>query len=211
MKKNLTSIFALTILFFAFKIGEEKTIEPISIGTPAPKTDLKMMDISGKEISISEIKKDNGLLVIFSCNTCPFVIAWEDRYPGLAEMCEKNNIGMALVNSNEAKRKGDDSLDEMKKHAREKNYHCFYSLDENSVLANAFGAKSTPHVFLFDKDLKLAYRGAIDDTEGKEKQPKDHYLIDAIVNMTSGKTIAPNDTKAVGCSIKRAKAEDCKK
>ena len=117
---------------------------------------------------------------------------------------------MILVNSNEAKRNGDDSLDEMKKHASEKNYPAFgrgyYAIDENSVLADAFGAKTTPHVFLFDKEWKLVYRGSIDDTEGKkEKQPQEHYLIDAIVNMTSGKSIVPNDTKAIGCSIKRVK------
>ena len=206
MKKNLLLISVISLsIFLAFK-GEDKKMESISLGADAPKTDLKMMDISGKEISLNDVKKENGLLVIFSCNTCPFVIAWEDRYPGLADICEKNKIGIVLVNSNEAKRKGDDSLDEMKKHASEKNYKCYYTIDENSVLADAFGAKTTPHVFLFDKNLKLVYRGSIDDTEGKkEKQPKDHYLIDAMVNMTTGKSIVPNDTKAIGCSIKRVK------
>lgn len=208
MKKRIILITSISLaILFAFK-GEDKTTEPLSIGAEAPKTELKMPDISGKEISLNDVKKENGLLVIFSCNTCPFVIAWEDRYPGLAEMCEKNNIGMALVNSNEAKRKGDDSLEEMKKHATEKSYKCYYAIDENSALADAFGAKTTPHVFLFDKNLKLVYRGSIDDTEGKkDKQPKEHYLLDAMVNMSSGKTIVPNDTKAIGCSIKRVKKE----
>lgn len=211
MKKIIAVAFIISIaIVFAFK-GEDKTSETLAIGAEAPKTDVKMTDVSGKEISLNEVKKDNGLLVIFSCNTCPFVIAWEDRYPGLAEMCEKNNVGMVLVNSNEAKRKGDDSMEEMKKHASEKNYKCFYTIDENSVLADAFGARTTPHVFLFNKDLKLIYRGSIDDTEGKkDKQPKEHYLINAIVNMTSGKTIVPDDTKAIGCSIKRVKKEEQK-
>lgn len=209
MKNLISSILTFTILFSAFKVGEEKN-EPIAIGAEAPKTDLKMTDISGSQFSLSDIKKENGLLVIFSCNTCPFVINWEDRYPGLADICEKNNIGMVLVNSNEAKRNGDDSLEEMKKHAAEKNYKSHYVVDANSELANAFGAKTTPHVFLFDKNLKLVYRGSIDDTEGKkDKQPKEHYLINAIVNMTAGNTIVPNDTKAIGCSIKRAKSADC--
>lgn len=209
MKKSFIPIVSLCLTFcFAFK-GEDKISEAIAIGAEAPKTDLKMMDISGREISLNDVKKENGLLVIFSCNTCPFVIAWEDRYPGLAEMCGSNNVGMVLVNSNEAKRKDDDSPEEMKKHASEKNYKCFYSTDENSALADAFGARTTPHVFLFDKNMKLVYRGSIDDTEGKkDKQPKEHYLINAIVNMISGKTIVPNDTKAIGCSIKRVKKEE---
>ena len=186
--------------------GEDKTTEALAIGSSAPKTDLKMMDISGKEISLKDIKKENGLLIIFSCNTCPFVNAWENRYPGLAEICEKNNIGMVLVNSNEAKRNGEDSMEEMKKHARLNDYKCYYTLDENSVLADTFGAKTTPHVFLFNNEFKLVYRGSIDDTEGKkEKQPKDHYLLNAIMDMISQKTIVPNDTKAIGCSIKRVK------
>lgn len=204
--KRISCVFILSFFIFGYKAGDEKTIEPITLGTEAPKTDFKMTDISGASYALSDIKKENGLLVIFSCNTCPFVIAWEDRYPGLAEMCEKNRIGMVLVNSNEAKRKGDDSADEMKKHAAEMNYKCPYVIDEKSELANAFGAKSTPHVFLFNSQLKLVYRGAIDDTEGKkEKQPKELYLINAMVNMVSGKDIVPNDTKAIGCSIKRSK------
>lgn len=195
----------LLALCFAFN-GDDKTSEPIAIGVAAPKTDLKMLDISGVSVSLDDIKKENGLLVIFSCNTCPFVLAWEERYPGLAEICASNNVGMVLVNSNEAKRNGDDSMEEMKKHASEKNYKCYYTVDENSELADSFGAKTTPHVFLFGKDLILVYRGAIDDTEGKkDRQPKVHYLINAIVSMASGNTIVPNDTKAVGCSIKRMK------
>jgi len=175
----------------------------LSIGSKAPKDDVKMEDISGTKLSLSEIKKEKGLLVIFSCNTCPFVLAWEDRYPGLSDLCTKNNIGMVLVNSNEARRDGVDSKDEMKKHAEEKKYNCSYVVDENSVLANAFGARTTPHVFLFDKNLKLVYRGAIDDSEGKEDAPKELYLKNAIEKLSLGRKINPEETRSVGCSIKR--------
>ena len=202
-KKFYSLIAGAIALVVLISAGEK--YEMLSIGSKAPKDDVKMTDISGKKLSLADMKQDKGLLVIFSCNTCPFVLAWEDRYPGLGELCKKNNIGMALINSNEARREGVDSKDEMKKHAEEKNYNCFYVVDEKSELANAFGAKTTPHVFLFDKDLKLVYRGAIDDSEGREEnKPKELYLKNAIENLSAGKPINPGETKQVGCSIKRA-------
>jgi peroxiredoxin len=192
----------LLLLAFAYK-GEEN--ETLKIGDSAPLTQTQMKDISGEMISLEKIKGEKGLLVIFSCNTCPFVIAWEDRYPKLGEICKKENIGMVLINSNEAKRDKDDSFDAMVAHAKEKNYNSYYTMDENSQLANAFGAKTTPHVFLFNSELKLVYKGSIDDNSKDASKVENHFLSDAILNMAGGKKINPNDTKAVGCSIKRVK------
>ena len=201
--KKFFSIIVAAVVVIALVAAGEK-YEMLAIGSKAPKTNVKMEDISGKKLSLTDIKKDKGLLVIFSCNTCPFVLAWEDRYPGLSELSAKNNIGMVLVNSNEARREGVDSKTEMQKHAEEKNYNCAYVIDEKSELANAFGAKTTPHVYLFDKDMKLVYRGAIDDSEGREEvKPKELYLRNAIENLSAGKPINPGETKQVGCSIKR--------
>lgn len=205
-KRTLLFVLAIAAAFaasYAFRLSDEK-YEMLSIGKKAPKADVKMMDISGKKVALNDIKKQNGLLVIFSCNTCPFVLAWEDRYPALGAQCTKNNIGMVLINSNEARRKGDDSMEEMKKHATDKNYNSFYTIDENSELANAFGAKTTPHVYLFDKDMKLVYRGAIDDSGGRDDvTPKEMYLKNALDNLATGKKVDPAETKSVGCSIKR--------
>ncbi len=188
---------------YAFISTDEK-YEMLAIGQKAPKADVRMADISGKQVSLNDIKKENGLLVIFSCNTCPFVLAWEDRYPGLGKQCSKNNIGMVLINSNAKFREGVDSKEEMKKHAADKNYNCFYAVDENSEVANAFGAKTTPHVYLFDKNMNLVYRGAIDDTEGRgDVTPKEMYLQNALDNLAAGKKVNPAETKSVGCSIKR--------
>lgn len=202
MKKGVLFVAVIAIAALsAFKLNNE----PMVIGAKAPMIDVKMMDISGASWSLVDLKKENGLLVIYSCNTCPFVIAWEDRYPALSEFCEANNIGMVLVNSNEAKRNGDDSFEEMKIHAKEKGYNTAYVVDENAALANAMGARTTPHVFLFDKDLALAYRGAIDDNFKSKDDVKTPYLNEAITALTSGESINPAETKAMGCSIKRMK------
>lgn len=182
-------------------------VPELSIGDPAPMMSEAMMDVqSESEMSLRELSKKHGLLVVFSCNTCPFVLQWEDRYNELYELCEKNEIGMVLINSNEAKRSGDDSADEMKAKAQKEGYKMPYVIDENHQLADAFGARTTPHIFLFDESAKLAYRGAIDDN-GKDKSAvEETYLADAISMMASGKKPEPQVTKAVGCSIKRVKS-----
>lgn len=199
----LISLAALAILAgLSFVIGGEK-YNTIEIGANAPDTEKKMMDISGTEYSLADLKLDNGLLVIFSCNTCPFVIKWEDRYPDLERICEENRIGMVLVNSNAARRDNDDSMENMKQHAKDKGYRTKYVEDVDSQLANSFGAKTTPHVFLFDKAMKLVYKGAIDDNVESASEVKEKYLESAITNIKAGKAVEPAETKAIGCSIKR--------
>lgn len=206
MKKiNLIATFLVTLVLVAFTVGEEK-YETLSIGDSAPMTSVKMENTDGTMLNLESLAKENGTLVIFTCNTCPFVIQWENRYPEIAELANKNNIGIALINSNEAKRKGEDSIEEMKKHATEKGYgDLAYLVDENSALANAFGAKTTPHVFLFDKDWKLVYEGSIDDNSKDANAVKSPYLKEALKNVKAGKKINPQNTKAIGCSIKRVK------
>lgn len=206
MKKIvLPLLVGMAFLVYAFKGGEE--YKTLSIGDKAPMVNHKMESTAEEQVSLSDLKGQNGTIVMFTCNTCPFVIAWEDRYAELYEMASENDMGMALINSNEAKRSGDDSMEEMMSHAEEKGYEEIpYLLDANSGLANAFGGKSTPHVFLFDKDWKLVYEGAIDDNYKSAKEAKSHYLKDAITNLSAGKKIDPNNTKALGCSIKRIKS-----
>ena len=208
MKKPLL-IFAVLLvagIVTAFVTGD-KPSNLLEIGAKAPMTDYKMADITGASMSLADLKKENGLLVVFSCNTCPFVIGWEDRYPPLAEHCNKNNIGMVAINSNEAKREGADSMEEMKKHAKAKDYNFSYVVDTDSKLAKGFGATKTPQVFLFNNNMELVYTGAIDDNMEKPAEVKHHYVKDAIGSMLAGKPCKPNSTRAIGCSIKKVKVE----
>ena len=195
----------LLIPFFAFLAftggGQYETLK---LGEKAPLRNYTMKSTQGDVLNLESLKGENGTLVIFSCNTCPFVIAWENRYPYLENLSKQNNIGMGLINSNEAKRTGDDSMDEMIAHAKQKNYPDIpYLVDQNSKLANAFGAKTTPHVFLFNSKWELVYEGAIDDNHKSVKEVKQQYLNKAIENLAAGKEINPGNTKAMGCSIKR--------
>lgn len=197
----------IAVVLFAFLSTSFTDLEQINVGDKAPKTDLKMESVDGKKTSLADLKKENGLCVIFSCNTCPYVIGWEDRYNEIEAACAKNNIGFVLVNSNQAKREGDDSLGEMKAHAKEKGYANFaYVVDENHVVADAFGATKTPDVFLFNGNLELAYKGAIDDNMKQKDSVKEPYLKNAISKMVAGEKVDPASTKAIGCSIKRIKS-----
>lgn len=180
-------------------------IMPLEIGATAPSADHKMKDISGKEISMNDVKGENGVLVLFSCNTCPYVIAWEDRYPQIAKNCAENGIGLLVVNPNEKQRDDKDSFEAMVEHAKEANYDFPYVVDAYHELADAMGATKTPDLFLFDGDLKLVYRGAIDDNMKQPEKVSNYYIQNAVNNLKAGAPIDPNSTKAIGCSIKRVK------
>jgi len=200
--KNPLIILILTVaasVFSAFiKIEKE-----LDLGQNMPKQEVKMKNVDGTMLSLKEASGENGLLVIFSSNTCPWVIAWEDRYNDLHEIAQKNGVGMIVINSNEAQRDDEDSFEAMKEHSRQLNYSFSYVLDKDHEVADAFGATRTPHVFLFDKDLNLVYRGAIDDNSRNKNEVTKPYLINAIGNMVSNKTIDPATTRSLGCTIKR--------
>ncbi|MFH1850952.1 MAG: thioredoxin family protein [Candidatus Neomarinimicrobiota bacterium] len=179
----------------------------LELGATIPLADQKMPDVSGKSLSLSEIAGKEGLLVIFSCNTCPWVKLWEDRYLTLAAKYIPQGIGMVAINSNAAYRDKGDNLEDMQANAGKMGYNFYYALDLNSELALAFGATKTPHVFLFDRTGKLVYRGAIDDNARQPEKVEQHYLVDAIDAMLAGKPITANDTKALGCTIKFVKKQ----
>jgi len=209
MLRNMT-LAALCCGFLMGASAQSTEINELAIGDKAPSADMKMTNIDGQQWSLVDIAGENGTLVIFSCNTCPFVVGregksegWEGRYNEVAGFARENGIGSVLVNSNEAKRKGDDSLEEMKMHAMEAGYIMPYVVDAEHKLADAFGARTTPHVYLFNSDFQLVYRGSIDDSVNSADEVKETYLKDAITRMIEGKKIKPEITKAIGCSIKR--------
>ena len=192
MKKILIPIMGLTFLL----AGE------LEIGSTMPLKDLQLADISGKNITLANAKGDAGTLVVFSCNTCPWVIHWEDRYVSLANTYAQKGIGMIAVNSNAARFGGEDSLEEMLEHAKNNGYNFPYAQDPESELASAFGATKTPHIYLFNGDDKLVYRGAIDDNAKNAKKVDEPFLANAIDALLAGNPINPQTTKALGCSIK---------
>ncbi len=194
-------VWFLLLIFISLSVfGENNKLE---IGDKASLTELKMLDVSGEKISLADVKKENGLLVLFSCNNCPFVLRWEGRYNSIKEWADKNDVGMIVLNSNHQKRSGDDSYEAMQNKAKDKDYRFYYVLDEDSRIANTFGGQTTPHAFLFDGDFRLAYKGVIDDSYKSASEVKKAYLKDAISDLGKGEKVSLAETKPVGCSIKR--------
>lgn len=199
--KQLIAIAAATLL----SVGAyaQNNIKSIEIGADIPMATTKMMSVDKNEVSLNDAKKDDGLLVMFSCNTCPYVVKSQARTSEMIAYAKSKHLGVIIINSNEAKRDGDDSPKAMGKYAKDQGYDVPYVIDEQSKLADAFGATRTPEVFLFDGNGKLMYKGAMEDNPTQPEDSKELYLKKAIDQMTMGIMPDPAATKSIGCTIKR--------
>jgi hypothetical protein len=142
---------------------------------------------------------------MFSCNTCPVVQSYQSRTIEVFKYAQKKQVGVILLNSNEAYRNNGDSYDDMKNYAKEQSYNWSYVMDNNSIMADIFGATRTPECFLFNSAGKLVYHGAIDDNQNGPDEVTRKHLILAMDEMLAGKDVSVKTTRSVGCNIKRLK------
>ena len=195
-----TSLLLMALALMAFTV--EPANEVLQIGDAAPLTDVEMLGVSGEMVTLEGVADENGLLVMYSCNTCPWVAAWEDRYPVIAALAEELDIGMIVLNPNAAYRDRGDGYEDMQKRAEKMGYTFPYVVDKDAALATAFGATRTPEAFLFNNELTLEYHGAIDDNARNKEAVEEAFLADAMKKMAKGETIETNETRSIGCSIK---------
>jgi len=142
------------------------------------------------------------VVVIFSCNHCPYVRAWEDRMVKIQADYASKGVQLIGINANDALKYPDDSFQNMKLRAREKKFNFPYLRDEDQKVAKSYGAERTPEVFLFDKNRMLQYHGAIDDNYDDPSAVKVHYLRNALEALTNGTKVPIPETAPVGCSVK---------
>lgn len=178
-------------------------IEQLSIGAQMPLANHKLKDVSGTEVTLEKTARANGLLVIFSCNTCPYVLKNQERTLNILQWALAKEVGAIVINSNEGTRSDEDSFEAMQAYAKQQLYPCFYAVDNQHQLADAFGANRTPECFLFDKSGKLVYHGAIDDSPSNAQAVKRKHLEEAINELAAGKEISIKTSRSIGCSIKR--------
>ncbi|MBD3167088.1 redoxin family protein [bacterium] len=182
--------------------------EGIAMGDKAPMTDVKMKNATREgALSIADVKGDKGTLVIFSCNHCPYVVAWEDRIAQIGNSYMKKGFGVIAINSNDPATYPSDGFDHMVTRAKEKGFEFPYVVDATSDVARAYGAERTPEVFLFNADDELVYHGAVDDNSENADMVEKTYLKDALDAVLAGREVPMKETKAIGCSIKFRKSD----
>lgn len=174
----------------------------LDLGSQAPATDVKMKNVDGKEVSIADIKGDRGTMVIFSCNQCPFVLAWEERIAQLGNAAIGKGIGVIQINSNDPAVAAGDTYDKVQARAKERGFKFPYVVDADSAAARAYGASRTPEIFLFNAKGDLVYHGTIDDNYKAADKVTERYLHDAIEAVAAGKDVVTKESKIVGCTIK---------
>ena len=174
----------------------------LPIGATMPMVDVQMKNVDGKELDLAEIRKPAGTLVIFTCNHCPFAKKWESRIVELGNTYASKGMGVVAINANDPKVAEDDGFEGMQQRAKDRGMQFPYVVDATSNVARAFGATKTPEAFLFDKDGKLAYHGAIDDNGDDAAKVEKAYLKLALDSVLSESDVAVKETKSIGCTIK---------
>lgn len=163
---------------------------------------FSLMGVDGKMHSLDSIKGARATIVVFTCNHCPYVVMNEDRL--VAVFNGYRAKGVAAINSNDADKYPEDSFPEMRKRAAEKAFPFPYLHDADQSVARAYAATHTPHLFVFDADLALAYTGAVDDDNNYKtrKKVEKPYLRDALDDLVAGRPVRTPETHAIGCTIK---------
>jgi peroxiredoxin len=190
------------IIVAAAQIVQGPAVAGLSLGDPAPATDVSLKNVDETQVSIAEIAGDAGTLVIFTCNHCPYAKAWESRIAEIGNLYSEKGVGVIAINSNDPSAYDEDRFEVMQQRARQRGMSFPYVVDATSSVARAFGATRTPEVFLFDGAGKLVYHGTIDDNYKDAESVTKPYLRNALDALVSGKAIPLAETKALGCSIK---------
>ena len=198
--QKLLTLFVLVITISAFTI---KPKEGYKIGDIA--TDFKLENIDGSMVSLSDFNEAKGFIVTFTCNTCPYAVAYEDRIEALNKKYASKGYPVIAIMPNNTDVKPGDNMEAMQKRAKEKGFTFPYLIDKGQKIYPQYGATKTPHVYVLQKTKKgniVKYIGAIDDNFQDANAVKTKYVEDAVNALLSGNEIKVKETKAIGCTIK---------
>jgi len=174
----------------------------ISIGTTSPDFNLKATDNNSYNLSSFSDKK--LLVIMFTCNHCPFVKAYEDRLIQIQKDYSDKSVSLVAINSNETINYPEDTFEKMQIRVTKKSYNFPYLRDEDQSVASSYGASFTPEIFVFDIDRKLRYHGRIDDNKDPDNVTSSD-LRNALDELLSERAVTSSETHGIGCSIKWAK------
>lgn len=198
--QKLLTLFVLVLTISAFTI---KPKDGYKIGDIA--TDFKLENIDGSMVSLSDFNEAKGFIVTFTCNTCPYAVAYEDRIEALNKKYASKGYPVIAIMPNNTDVKPGDNMGAMQKRAKEKGFTFPYLIDKAQKIYPQYGATKTPHVYVLQKTKKgniVKYIGAIDDNFQDANAVKTKYVEDAVNALLSGNEIKVKETKAIGCTIK---------
>ncbi|MBT8377027.1 MAG: thioredoxin family protein [Winogradskyella sp.] len=201
--KIIKIIAVLVVTILSTTIDSPTVVDGYKVGDIA--TDFSLPNIDGKMVSLSDFKKAKGFIVIFTCNTCPYAVAYEDRIVALDKKYADKGYPVVAIMPNNPKVKPGDDMDAMKVRAKEKGFTFPYLMDKGQKIYPQYGATKTPHVYLLQKTAKgnvVKYIGAIDDNYQDAKAVTTKYVEKAVDALLAGKQIEQTETRAIGCSIK---------
>lgn len=205
MKKvfKLIPLVALVIFVSAFSNIDKTHGHGYDVGDVIE--DFKLKNIDGKMVSLSNYSDAKGFIITFTCNTCPFSVAYEDRIIALDKKYAPLGYPVIAINPNNPDTKPGDSFGAMQQRAKEKGFTFPYLVDEGQKIYPKFGATKTPHNYVIqntNKGMVVKYIGAIDDSSRNPNAVSETYLEDAVDALLEEKDIKLTKTKAIGCSIK---------
>jgi peroxiredoxin len=203
---NMKTLKLLSLLSFAFLLmafSSQPISEGYKVGDIA--TDFSLENIDGKMVSLSDYKEAKGFIVIFTCNTCPYAVAYEDRIIALDKKYASKGYPVIAIMPNDPDVQPGDSMEAMKTRAKAKGFTFPYLMDEGQNIYPQYGATKTPHVYLLQKTKKgneVKYIGAIDDNYKDANAVNVRYVENAVDALLKGEEIETTETRAIGCTIK---------
>jgi len=203
MKKTFKLIIVCTVFAVATAFTLTSDVNGYDIGDAA--TDFKLENVDGKMVSLSDYKEAKGFIVIFTCNTCPYAVANEDRIIALDKKYKPKGYPVIAINPNDPAAQPDDTMEKMQAKAKEKGFTFPYLMDKGQKIYPQYGATKTPHTYVLEKNggrYTVQYIGAIDNSSRDASAVTERYVEDAVDALLSGDKPKVKTTKAIGCSIK---------
>ena len=198
-----TLILLITLLFSAPVTGVFSNTSGYAVGDVA--TDFSLPNVDGANVSLADFPTAKGFIVVFTCNTCPYSVAYEDPIIALDKQFKSKGYPVIAINPNDPAAKAGEEMEAMQERAREKGFTFPYLQDVGQTIYPQYGATRTPHVYILEKQgtqLKVAYIGAIDDSSRDANAVEQTYVEDAVEALLEGNKPSTIQTKAIGCSIK---------
>ena len=169
-------------------------------------TNFNLKNVDGTMVSLSDYPNAKGFIVVFTCNTCPYAVASEERLVALDQEFKKKGYPVIAINPNNPKVQPDDTFELMQEKADEAGFTFPYLYDESQTVYVKYGATKTPHVYVLQKQNDkhiVKYIGAIDDNVRNANAVKERFVANAVNELLAGKEVSVKETKAIGCSVKQ--------